>query len=186
MNLQIIGEKSIKKVIAVADDILEQDENEMTLTALRQIIAHCGLEDRYRVEPTAALPQLSERWIPYILVTETGACRGRLPTVFPICVQNYCCTEKEGGCHCTTFSMEDPTTDFVAANVRQFADMDYAFDLMGLGIIGRVHLAKDDRRLLRTALIAASAALSCGISFADVVEVLNTLPVLHPSCCSAH
>ena len=41
MNLQIIGEKSIKKVIAVADDILEQDENEMTLTALRQIIAHC-------------------------------------------------------------------------------------------------------------------------------------------------
>ena len=56
----------------------------------------------------------------------------------------------------------------------------------GLGIIGRVHLAKDDRRLLRTALIAASAALSCGISFADVVEVLNTLPVLHPSCCSAH
>lgn len=82
MNLQIIGEKSIKKVIAVADDILEQDENEMTLTALRQIIAHCGLEDRYRVEPTVALPQLSERWIPYILVTETELAEDGSPRYF--------------------------------------------------------------------------------------------------------
>ena len=99
MNLQIIGEKSIKKVIAVADDILEQDENEMTLTALRQIIAHCGLEDRYRVEPTAALPQLSERWIPYILVKWNGSLPRTAPHGISYLRSELLLYRKRGGCH---------------------------------------------------------------------------------------
>lgn len=177
MNLQIIGDKSIKKIIAVADDILEQDCNALTLTVLRQIIAHCGLDDRYQVVPAGELEHLSGKWMPYAWVAEDLTAQPVM--AFPIRVSDYDCGAEEGMTyHHTTFSTETDGADFVARNVRRFQNAGYAFDLVGLGIIGRIHLISNDPQILRATLIAASAALSCGVSFADVVEVLNGISAM--------
>ena len=184
MNLQIIGDKSVKKVIAVADDLMGQDPGEITLTVLREIVSHCGLDDRYLVIPESQLDSVSDRWVPYALVTDG------LPAEAEAASYSVCASDRAGGvlpeavCHHTTYSLEDDRADFVAKNLRNFQGHGFTFDLVGLGIIGRIHLLAGDDQTLRSTLIAASAALSCGISFADVVEVLNTLAamVAHSGC----
>ena len=184
MNLQIIGDKSVKKVIAVAEDLMGQDPNEITLTVLREIVDHCGLDDRYVVVPTSQLDTVADQWTPYALVAD------RMPSEEEAASYCVCASDLSGGvlpeavCHHTTYSLEDDRADFVAKNLRNFQGQGYTFDLLGLGIIGRIHLLDGDDQTLRSTLIAASAALSCGISFADVVEVLNTLAAMvsHSGC----
>ena len=184
MNLQIIGDKSVKKVIAVAEDLMGHDPGEITLHVLQSIVSHCGLDDRYLVVPSSQLDGVTGRWTPFALVSDEQPSEGEAA---PYCV---CVSEREEGvlpetvCHHTTYSLEDDRADFVAKNLRNFQGRGYTFDLVGLGIIGRIHLLSGDEQTLRSTLIAASAALSCGFSFADVVEVLNALAsmVAHSSC----
>lgn len=173
MNLQIIGEKSTRKIIAVADDAMDRDD--LTVAILRQIMAHCGLDDRYQVVSAGELGCLTGRWTPYAWVAEDHSAP---PSgEFSICVSDYDgrATGDNGGCHYTTFSTVADGADFVARNIRRAKAVGYTFDLVGLGIIGRIHLQWNDPHLLRSTLVAASAALSCGVSFADVVEVLNDI-----------
>ena len=178
MNLQIIGDKSVKKVIAVAEDLMGQDPDGITLHVLQSIVSHCGLDDRYLVVPTSQLDAVCDRWTPFALVADEQPSEA---AASHYCV---CISDREEGvlpetvCHHTTYSLEDDRADFVAKNLRNFQGRGYTFDLVGLGIIGRIHLLSGDEQTLRSTLIAASAALSCGISFADVVEVLNTLAAM--------
>lgn len=186
MNHQMFGEQSIKKIIAVSDDLLEQDHNDVLISMLRQIITRCGLSDRYGVMAASDLEGLTGKWTPYVLITESLSHVASLPE-FRICVSDYEYGAKEGSTyHHTTFSTEDDGADFVVRNVRPFQNMGYTFDLVALGIIGRIHFISDDAQMLRAALIAASAALSCGISFANVVEVLNGISAMYfRSSCAA-
>lgn len=181
MNLQIIGDKSTKKIIAVADDIMERDHNGIALAVLQQIVAHCGLDDRYLVIPASQLANLTCNWTPYALVAETLPEQAEGLPDYRICISDYTGREEPDEnltYHHTTFSTENDGADFVARNMRCTRNDEYAFELVGLGIIGRIHLMHGDAETLRATLTAASAALSCGISFADVVEVLNQLSVM--------
>ncbi|MDD5952523.1 MAG: hypothetical protein PUC32_02555 [Oscillospiraceae bacterium] len=164
-------------MIAVTDDILEQDENHITLTVLRQILAHCGMGERYCVLPVSELSSLTGRWMPYLLV-ESSPCQEQGLPCFSLCVSDY--DSVRGGAERprATYSLEAENADFAARNVRRLRDAGYTFDLVGLGIIGRIHTISDSAAILRPTLIAASAALSCGVSFADVVEVLNGISTM--------
>ena len=181
MNLQIIGDKSARKVIALTDDLMGRGPGKAALHVLRRIIGSCGLGDRYLVVPVSRLGAVAGRWAPYALVsaeTPPAAQAAR----FQICVSDRGSADlPEETCHHTTYSLGDDRADFVAKNLRHFQGRGETFDLVGLGIIGRIRLAAGDERTLRATLIAASAALSCGISFADVLEVLNT-----PAGAAAH
>ncbi len=174
MNLQIIGDKNTRKVIAVADDIAAWDHEGMAIGLLRRIVSCCGLDDRYQVVEAGELERLTGSWSPCALVAEDASAQA-LAERFPICVSGSGGTDDDSH-HCTTFSTEDDNADFVAKNVRPSQDTGYTFDLAGLGIIGRIHLRWCDAHVLRAALVAASAALSCGVSFANVVEGLGSVP----------
>ena len=63
----------------------------------------------------------------------------------------------------------------MAKNLHPVPSGGNVFELTGLGIIGRVHLGSISEQTLRCVLIAAATALSCGVSFAEVIEVLNQM-----------
>ena len=177
MNLQIIGEKSGRKLIVISQEILRQDPGNIALTTLREILAHCGLDDRYLVLPEGGELPPGEGASPYALVTDVLPQKETLQQ-YRICISDY--DDSEGavpkdGCRCTTFSTRSDAADFVAKNLHPLASGGNAFELEGLGIIGRVRLGSAGEQMLRCVLIAAASALSCGISFAEVVEVLNQI-----------
>ncbi|CAB1250278.1 conserved protein of unknown function [Ruminococcaceae bacterium BL-6] len=71
-----------------------------------------------------------------------------------------------------TYSAESDSADFTARNIRK-TDEGVVFEIVGVGVIGRVRLA--DEKQIEPCLIAACAAVSCGIPFADVLGSLNRL-----------
>ena len=179
MNLQIVGEKSSKKEILVSRGILSQDPGNVALFTLREILSHCRLNDRFLVVPEEGDPLVSEGGVPFALVTDSLPDREMLRR-FRICISDYDGSgrnEGEENCRCTTFSTRSEEADFVAKNLHPVASGGNVFELEGLGIIGRVHLGSVSEQTLRCVLIAAAAALSCGVSFAEVIEVLNEMAV---------
>lgn len=177
MNLQIVGEKSSKKEILVSRGILSQDPGNIALFTLREILSHCRLNDRFLALAEGSDPLSLEDGVPFAIVTDSLPDRDTLQN-FRICICDYDGSERNNGeedCRCTTFSTQWEEADFVAKNLHPVASGGNVFELEGLGIIGRVHLGSISEQTLRCVLIAAAAALSCGVSFAEVIEVLNQM-----------
>lgn len=76
------------------------------------------------------------------------------------------------GCKILTYSTSSDNADFTARYIHTL-DRETAFEIVGVGVIGRVRLRHPD--LVKASLIAASSAISCGISFADVLNALNNM-----------
>ena len=72
-----------------------------------------------------------------------------------------------------TYSTEWDGADFTARNVRALPDGVTAFEIVGVGIIGRVHLARGCSDDVEAALAAAATATAAGIPFAEALGALN-------------
>lgn len=101
---------------------------------------------------------------------------------FNICVLDYdipspLSEPQRSGCRFLTYSMESDNADFTVRGVRETGEGELAFEIVGVGVIGRVRLCTSDDRQVKAALVAASGALACGIPFAQVLETLNHVKI---------
>lgn len=78
-------------------------------------------------------------------------------------------------CKMLTYSSTSDNADFTARNIRTIEE-GVAFEIVGVGVIGRVKLSSPD--MVKTALVAASAALACRVPFADVLNALNNMKIM--------
>lgn len=76
---------------------------------------------------------------------------------------------------CKTYSSKTDSADFTARNIRFAADGFVAFEIVGVGIIGRVKLNTHDSAAVDDALAASAAAVGIGIPFAEVLKALNSI-----------
>lgn len=76
--------------------------------------------------------------------------------------------------HLISYSTDRDGADFTARNIR-FSPGITAFEIVGVGIIGRVRLKTGDRNAVSVALAAAAAAIAARIPFADILEALNSM-----------
>ena len=80
------------------------------------------------------------------------------------------------GAHLVTFSDSSDSADFTARNIR-VAGSAAAFEIVGIGLIGRVRLnGMADRGAVLPAIAAAAAALTAGVPFAIMMDALNSFP----------
>ncbi|EJF40442.1 hypothetical protein HMPREF1141_1552 [Clostridium sp. MSTE9] len=79
------------------------------------------------------------------------------------------------GAQRVSYSVHSPEADVFARNIRQNG-YGIVFELESGGIVGRVAL--DEEQGIRPALVAALAAIRCGIPFARVTDALNEIPQL--------
>lgn len=75
-------------------------------------------------------------------------------------------------CKTVTFSAKSDAADYTARNIRQRPD-GVDFELVGIGVIGRVRLAVPGRFSVYNALGAAACALTLGLPFQPVVDALG-------------
>lgn len=91
------------------------------------------------------------------------------------CVIDYDCPlrEKITGCKLLTYSMDSDFADFTVRNLRQTPDGGLVFEMVGIGLIGRIKLPEGTRETVKRTLVLVAAALVCGVPFAGVLDVLN-------------
>lgn len=71
--------------------------------------------------------------------------------------------------------MTEDGADFTVRNIRTARDGSVAFEMVGIGIIGRVRLRSEDPVDAVSALAAFAAAVGAGVPFADALEALNRI-----------
>ncbi len=156
------------KLIAVCD------KSGHTTEVLKKLLKICG-RNSYHVLPANAPfePVLQPAVLLYYdVLAAADACR------FPLCVARY---ESAGdsqlqGLNPLTFSMENNYADFTACNIRRVENL-IQFEIVGIGVIGRVRLPCEYESWVEIFLAAAAAAISCGVPFAEVMEALNHFEV---------
>jgi hypothetical protein len=157
------------KLIAVCD------KTGHTTQVLKKILNFCG-RDGIRVSSAAepAEPTLH----PMVLLFCDAV---KVPDAdrFSICVANYDIAARPElqGLQLVTFSVESDSADFTARNIHRTQDGCTAFEIVGVGVIGRVKLAGDSTKYVEAVLAAAAAAISSGIAFAEVLEALNHIEI---------
>ncbi len=72
-----------------------------------------------------------------------------------------------------TYSTKWDCADFTARNIRQLPNGTTAFEIVGVGIIGRARLGEGLGGDVEAALAAAAAAMAAGMPFAEVLKALN-------------
>ncbi len=101
--------------------------------------------------------------------------------LFELCQSAVVCIDDEYGrslakninCPVTTVSVNDLTADYTARDVKNSAS-GCRFAMVGNGLIGRVNFAMPGKFSVSNAMLAACAAMNCGLSFEEAVENLNT------------
>ena len=167
---------NVTKLIAVGDA--------ETGRVLRGVLENCGYETAdspdfsgrpaYLVLPADQAKDLAGQVFPAVLVLERGG-SGGCPEKFARCVMDYDRPVESAEIPAEkllTYSAKSDNADFTARNIRTVGDS-VVFEIVGIGIIGRVKLRDSGR--IKTCLVAASAAISCGIPFADVLSGLNQI-----------
>lgn len=171
------------RLIVVADEIASCEQNGLALPVLKQILSDCGFDQRYQVmlwsEMKAGIPAGSQ---PYALITLRVTQTAEELSRFAICVYDYDYDLQlpQGqslppDCQMLTYSACSDNADFTARNIRSFPNKGFAFEMVGVGVIGRIQLRNGSEQAVRGSLIAASAALTCGIPFAEVLHALNDI-----------
>ena len=94
---------------------------------------------------------------------------------FACCVIDYDCgfREKLSNCKILTYSMDSDSADFTVRNLRQAPDNGFVFEVVGVGLIGRIRVLDGSRETVKRLLVSAAAALVCGVPFAGVLDALN-------------
>lgn len=171
------------RLIVFTDEIASCEHSGLAMPVLGKILMDCGFSERYRVilwsEWEKGCPTGTQ---PYALVTKqvTQSVAELLP--FSVCVSDYDYDlQMPNGehlpetCRLLTYSATSDNADFTARNIRNFQEKGYAFEMVGVGVIGRIQLRSGSEQAVRGSLIAASAALTCGIPFAEVLKALNEI-----------
>lgn len=98
-----------------------------------------------------------------------------LPALFSVCVTKF---EPEkpkplGFRSVFTYSTRWDGADFTARNIRTLPDGTTVFEMVGIGIIGRVRLEHAQKGDVEASLAAAAAAMAAGVPFAGILDALN-------------
>lgn len=72
-----------------------------------------------------------------------------------------------------TYSTEYDSADFTARNIRLLPEQITAFEIVGVGIIGRARISSPDPVEVEPALAASAAAIAAGVPFAEILEALG-------------
>lgn len=175
------------RLIVLADEIASCEQNGLAMPVLKQMLVDCGFDQRYHVmlwsQMKTGIPAGSE---PYALVTLQVTQTAEELSRFSICVSDYDYdlqmpdgeTVPESY-RMMTYSTTSDNADFTARNIRNFQEKGFAFEMVGIGVIGRIQLRNGSEQAVRGSLIAASAALTCGIPFAEVLEALNHISMAY-------
>ena len=155
-----------KKIIAVSNSA----ERETYL--LKKIIRDSGRNGVFAVVPADEAVQRGLK-ATVLLVQEPP--KATEPEPLPVLVTKFRPEQEKpaGPRNIITYSTEWDGADFTARNVRALPDGVTAFEIVGVGIIGRVHLAQGCSDDVEAALAAAAAATAAGIPFAEALGALN-------------
>lgn len=158
-----------EKLIAVSD------KNGHTIAVLKNILTLCG-RSSYHVAPAGG--QLPPGVQPAVLLL-CDAVKAGDAGQFSVCVAGYefAALPELSAFHPLTYSVKSDSADFTARNIRQTQDGFTAFEIVGVGVIGRVKLAVRTPDSIETVLAAAAAAIACGIPFAEVLEAVNNMQI---------
>lgn len=162
------GMHSGGKTIAVSNGAEKES------AAVRQILSHCKRDSFTVISIDEAMKSRVKTAV--LLATEPGEFSN--PQRFSVCVTEYSLAHLpafSGFQNLITYSTELDGADFTARNIRSLGEGVTAFEIVGVGIIGRVRLKTDYKTSVSVALSAAAAAIAAGIPFADILEALNSM-----------
>ncbi len=157
-----------KKLIAVSD------KKGHTISVLNDILAFCGHENYLLAPVGESVPEDVQPTVLLLCDAQSPAADG-----FAVCVADYAFSAMPeiAALKPLTYSTVSDSADFTARNIRKLPEGFAAFEMIGVGVIGRVRLAADSLDWVGPALAAAAAAIACGISFAEVLDALNSLKI---------
>lgn len=174
------------RLIVFTDEIAACEQSGLALPVLQKILSDCGFAERYRVVLWSQWEKGGTAGVPYALVAGQVTQSAEELSKFSVCVSDYdcdlCLPKGESfpeSCRLLTYSARSDNADFTARNIRNFQDKGYAFEMVGVGVIGRIQLRSGKEQAVRGSLIAASAALTCGIPFAEVLGALNEISMAY-------
>ena len=150
-----------------------------------QFFEQCHCSDRFSVCGFEEFLLHREYGNPYIIVLDSEDDCLQAANIlhnFSVCVMNYDLpvkldTKKLDKCRVLTYSTSSDNADFTARNAHCIQEFGCAFEIVGVGVIGRIKLRTAEPDDVKTALMGASVCLACGIPFADVLTSLNMLAV---------
>lgn len=158
-----------EKLIAVSD------KSGYTIAILKDILARCG-RSCYHVAPAGEpVPSGMQPAVLLLFDAEEAADTTR----FAKCVADYGLAVKPelAALQPVTYSTDSDNADFTARNIRRMPEGFISFEIVGVGVIGRVRLAVPSESSVKMALAAAAAAIVCGVPFAEVLDALNNIKI---------
>lgn len=157
---------SSEKMIAVSE------KNGHTITILQSVLSKCGRS--CRATPLGEPESEPCRPAVLLLCEPSGISQAEK---YESCVADYAfaAMPQLAEIHPVTYSVGDDRADFTARNVRRTEEGFTAFEIVGVGVIGRVRLAARWEDCVGAALASAAAAVACGIPFAEVLKALNSI-----------
>ncbi|HEX3037693.1 MAG TPA: hypothetical protein VHO94_01700 [Oscillospiraceae bacterium] len=174
-----VSEKSDELVAEILQKVLEYCGH--TVTSVIDETACTEKQVEYLVAPAAEITMLPVNTVPALLilvdfahVNEQVLSHAR---DFVGCVMDYdmhvpSSADYFTDCKILTYSTGSDNADFTARYIHTL-NGETAFEIVGVGVIGRVRLR--DSAIVKASLVAACAAVSCGIPFADVLNALNNI-----------
>lgn len=165
--------------------VMSQHANLMWGAILEQLFEQCHCSERFCVCDIDEFKTHCEYGVPYMIVLDSEEdCKGAVDILqyFSVCVINYNLslkidTKLLDKCRILTYSTSSDSADFTARNAHCIQEFGCAFEIVGVGVIGRIKLRTAEPEDVKTALLGASVCLACGIPFADVLAALNMLAV---------
>jgi hypothetical protein len=155
-----------KKIIAVSNGTERE-------TYLLKKILDSSRRDVFTVVPAG---EAMERGTKAAVLLASEPAEFPAPEFFPVCVTAFAPSRRQelaGFRKVVTYSTEWNGADFTARNIRTLPNGVTAFEIVGVGIIGRVRLGPDCAKDVEAALAAAATATVAGIPFAEALEALN-------------
>lgn len=154
-----------RKIIAVSNG------TERATYFLRKILGYGG-NGAYTV--TLAQRAVAKGETVSVLLT-SDAPEFPVPALFRACVMKFEPDRQKppGFQNVVTYSIKWDCADFTARNIRQLPNGTTAFEIVGVGIIGRARLGEGRGGDVEAALAAAAAAMAAGMPFAEVLNALN-------------
>lgn len=159
---------SAKKLIAVSD------KKGHTISVLNKILFFCGREN-YLLAPAGQ--NVPEDVQPAVLLLCDPECPAAEDFAVYVADYAFSAMPEVAALRPLTYSTVSDSADFTARNIRKLSDGFAAFEMIGVGVIGRVRLAADSMDAVNSALAAAAAAIACGIPFAEVLDALNNIQI---------
>ncbi|WP_283607861.1 hypothetical protein [Faecalispora anaeroviscerum] len=129
-------------------------------------------ETDFLLVPPDCVPKQAER-LEYTLLENSGKMQESISCPF-----RYHAVEYETalpvmpGAQRVSYSVRSPEADVFARNIRRNGQ-GIVFELESGGVVGRIALNEEQK--IRPALVAALAAIRCGIPFARVADALNEI-----------